>query len=93
MRPGETSTEIDHQRVYDILGRFTLPVEVDRLETVFGPDASGDASVKLTFHVRAKAHIGAEELERLSKFLSEVTSALLQADIGGFPYTRLEGAA
>jgi hypothetical protein len=47
----------------------------------------------LRFRVRDAVVIGPAELDRLTKFLSDVVRALLQADIGGFPYTRLEQAS
>ena len=86
-------SEMDQQKVHDILAGFVLPNEIEKLDTVFGLDSTGDPAVWLTFHVRDTAKIGQNELERLTRFLSEVTSALLQANIAAFPYTRLEQAA
>jgi hypothetical protein len=85
--------EVDRQKVQKVLAQFTMPAEIERVETEYGPDSTGDPSVRLTFHVRNDAHIGQTELDRLTRFLSELTSALLQADIAGFPYTRLEQAS
>ncbi len=79
--------------MHEILARFALPSEIEKVDTVFDFDSTGDPAVHLTFHVRDDAHIGQEELERLTRFLSEVTRALLQGDIAGFPYTRLEQAS
>ncbi len=93
MDAAETKHEIDQQKVRKILAGFTLPSEIEKVDTVFGVDSTGDPAVTLTFHVRDDAHIGKEELRRLTSFLSEVTRALLQGNISGFPYARLEQAS
>jgi hypothetical protein len=90
MNPTAENFDVDRQKVQEILARFSLPSEIEKVDTEFDLDSGGDPAVRLTFHVRDEAHIGQEELERLTKFLSEVTSALLQGNIAGFPYTRLE---
>jgi methyl coenzyme M reductase subunit C-like uncharacterized protein (methanogenesis marker protein 7) len=93
MDTGATSVEIDQERVKEILARFKLPDEIERIETRFGRDHTGDPAVFLTFHVKDEAKIEREDIRRLSSFLSEITSALVNGGVGGFAYTRLEQAA
>ncbi|HZL27710.1 MAG TPA: hypothetical protein VFC39_14385 [Acidobacteriaceae bacterium] len=90
MQTTEVTLEIDQDKVKEILARFALPDEIERVETTFKEDHTGDPSVYLTFHVREGAKIGREDITRLSKFLSTIASAMLNEGIGGFPYTRLE---
>jgi hypothetical protein len=89
----ETTVEINRERVEEILSRFTLPDEIERIDTTYGSDHTGDSAVFLTFHVKDEAKIDRNDVQRLSAFLSEVTSALLNGGIAGFAYTRLEQAA
>jgi hypothetical protein len=74
METTAAKSEMDQQKVLEILARFTLPGEIAKVDTDFGVDSTGDPAVRLTFHVRDDARIGQQELERLTKFLSEVTS-------------------
>jgi hypothetical protein len=90
MDTADTSTEIDSAKVEAILDRFAAPEEISRIETIYGTDHTGDPAVFLTFHVKDQAKISQADIRRLSSFLSEVTSALLNEGIGGFAYTRLE---
>jgi hypothetical protein len=93
MQTTEGTFEIDRGKVKNILSRFALPDEIERIETKFGEDHTGASSVFLTFHIKDDARIGPEDVKRLSAFLMAITSALLNEGIGGFPYTRLEQAA
>jgi hypothetical protein len=93
MQTTEVTFEIDRDKVKKILARFALPDEIERVETTFKEDHTGDSSVFLMFHVRDDAKIGPEDVKRLSKFLGSIRSAMLNEGIGGFAYTRLEQAA
>lgn len=93
MNTGEATVEIDQERVKEILARFQLPDEIERIDTKFDHDHTGDPAVFLTFHVKDDAKIDREDIRRLSSFLAEITSALVNAGVGGFAYTRLEQAA
>ncbi|MBW4039783.1 MAG: hypothetical protein HIU91_13115 [Acidobacteria bacterium] len=93
MDTGASMVAIDQERVREILARFVLPEEIERFDTRFGLDHTGDPAVFITFHVKDEAKIGREEIRRLSSLLSEITSALVNGGIGGFAYTRLEQAA
>ena len=84
---------INQGKVQDILSRLTLPPEMDRVETKYGTDHTGDPAVFLTFYLKADVHVEREEIKHLSRFISGVARDLLNADVGGFPYTRLEDAA
>jgi hypothetical protein len=86
----EIATEVDQQKVNDILARLVLPPEIVKVDAEFGPDNSGDPAVKLRFYLRAALVADKNEIARLSKYLYDVQTILLQADIGGFPYTLLE---
>jgi hypothetical protein len=89
----EIVTEVDQQKVNDILARLVLPPEIVKVDAEFGPDNSGDPSVKLRFHLRPDLIVDKKEIARLSKYLYDVQTMMLRADIGGFPYTRLEQAS
>jgi len=93
MQTTETTSEIDRDKVNEILARFALPEEVERVDITFRDDHTGDPSVFLTFHVKDDAKISPEDLKRLSEFLGTIRSAMLDDGVGGFPYTRLEQAA
>ncbi len=93
MQASQPSAEVDQQKVQEILARFTLPPEVERVETRFGSDHTGDPAVYVNFHIRMDVKLGREEIKRLSRFSSAVASALYKGDIGGFAYTRLDQAA
>jgi hypothetical protein len=93
MDAAATKPEVDRQKVHAILASLLLPKEIENVHAEFGSDSTGDPAVKLRFRVRDAVVIGPAELDRLTKFLSDVVRALLQADIGGFPYTRLEQAS
>lgn len=93
MEADSSYVEIDREKVQAILARFPLPPEIERIETRYGRDHTGDASVYLTFHVRDNAKLEPADIKRLSSFLAGVTSALLHSGVGGFAYTRLEQAA
>ena len=93
MQTTEATSEIDRDKVKEILARFELPNEVERVETTFRDDHTGDPSVYLTFHVKDDVKISQEDIKRLSQFLGTVAGAMLNEGIGGFPYTRLEQAA
>jgi hypothetical protein len=93
MQATEATFEVDRDKVREILARFVLPDEVERVETTYRDDHTGDPSVFLTFYVKHDVKISREDIKRLSEFLMTITGALVNADIGGFPYTRLEQAA
>jgi hypothetical protein len=93
METNEIQVAIDQQKVQKIVSSFELPPEIERIETRYGRDHTGDASVFLTFHIRDDVKVNTEGIKRLSAFLSAVTSALLNSNVGGFAYTRLEQAA
>jgi len=93
MDTSAADVEINQAKVRDIPARFPLPPEIERMDTRYGRDHTGDASVFLTFHVKDSAKLGPADITRLSRFLSEVASALVNGDVGGFAYTRLEQAA
>jgi hypothetical protein len=89
----ELQVQIDREKVATILARFALPPEIESLETRFGNDHTGDSAVYLTFNVRDDAKLEQADIKRLSAFLAEVASALINGNIGGFAYTRLDQAA
>jgi hypothetical protein len=93
MDTGETTVEINQERVKEILARFQLPDEIEGIDTRFGRDHTGDPAVFLTFRVKDEAKIEREDIRRLSSFLAEITSALVNGGVGGFAYTRLDQAA
>jgi hypothetical protein len=93
MNAADATVVIDEKKVREILASFALPKEIENVEVKFGSDSTGDPSVSLTFVVRDKILIGPEEMRRLTDFLSEVTRAMLQGNIGGFAYTKLAQAA
>ncbi len=93
MQASQPSAEVDQQKVQEILARFTLPPEVERVEIRFGSDHSGDPAVYVTFHLREDTNIGRKEIKSLSSFSSSVAKALYKGDIGGFAYTMLDQAA
>ena len=84
---------LDQDKVQGTLARFTLPPEIDHVETNYGTDHTGDPAVFLTFILKQDVHLEREEIKQVSRFISDVGGALLNAGIGGFPYTRLEEAA
>jgi hypothetical protein len=85
--------EVNQQKVKAALQSFAIPTEIQRWETKFGTDSTGDPAVWITFHVKPDVNVDAAKLKELDQFLSTVTSRLLQEDIAGFPYTLLEQAA
>jgi hypothetical protein len=89
----EAEVVIDREKVQRIISGFTLPSEIERIETTYRPDHTGDASVFLTFHLKSDVKPSKDDIKRLSRAVSELTGALLNGGIGGFAYTRLEQAA
>ncbi len=86
-------TSVDQEKVQTVLARLTLPPELDRVETSYGADYTGDPAVFLTFFLKPDVRVEREEIRPLSRFISGVARELLNAEVGGFPYTRLEEAA
>lgn len=84
---------IDRHKVEQILARFTLPAEFERIDVQYGPDHDGDASVSLEFVVAPHAVIADNDIPRLSHFMSGVVHALYNENVGGFVYSRLLEAA
>jgi len=85
--------EINQQRVDAVLGSLTIPSEIERWDTRFGTDSTGDPAAWITFHVRPEVHVDNKKLKELDQFLWEVTRKLLQDNMETFPYTFLEQAA
>ncbi len=85
--------EINQQRVDAVLGSLTIPSEIERWDTRFGIDSTGDPAAWITFHVRPEVHVDNKKLRELNDFLSEVTRKLLQDTAEGFPYTILTQAS
>lgn len=85
--------EVNQQKVVAVLASLKLPSEIERLDTRFGTDSTGDPAAWITFHVKPNVKVDAAKLNELNDFLSTVTTTLIQADIDGFPYTLLEQAA
>lgn len=86
-------SELDQQRVDAVLSKLTIPSEIERWDTRFGKDSTGDPAAWITFHVRPDVNVDKNKLNELNQFLWEVTRKLLQDDVEGFPYTILEQAA
>jgi hypothetical protein len=85
--------EVNQQKVEAVLQSLVLPPEIERWDTRFDTDSTGDPAVWITFHVRPELNVDPDKLRALEQFLFELTTTLLEDDIAGFPYTLLEQAA
>jgi len=93
MSTDATQVVLNQQKVETVLASLTIPSEIERWNTRFGTDSTGDPAAWITFHVRPDVNVDDKKLRELNQFLSEVTSKLLQDDVEGFPYTILTQAA
>jgi hypothetical protein len=83
----------NQQKVEAVLKSLAIPSEIERWDTRFGTDSTGDPAAWITFHVKPQVNVDTAKLNELSDFATKVTQALLEDDTVGFPYTLLEQAA
>jgi hypothetical protein len=88
-----SKVEENRQKVEAVLKSLAIPSEIERWDTRFGTDSTGDPAAWITFHVKPQVKVDSAKLTELSDFATRVTQVLLEDDTVGFPYTLLEQAA
>lgn len=85
-----TLAHIDHDRqlVEKALSSIALPVGVGKPTIDFGPDHSGDASVRLTFPVSRKVALTKARVKQLTALSLSLQQFLYARDIERIPYIR-----
>lgn len=88
-----SSEEQERERVRQVLDGFPLPPEIADVTIEMGNDSTGDPALWLHFNLKTEIQIKGEQITRLSRFIGEVQSSLLQSGISRFPYAYLDEAA
>jgi hypothetical protein len=86
----DATPEEQESQARKLLDTLTLPPEISSFDMRLETDAAGERALWITLHVRSDVATGKPVVERLTRFASEVQSAILQDGVRLFPYTFLE---
>ena len=84
---------VDVERARKLLNEVALPPEIDSFDFQIDEDWTGDPALRINYVINADRILSADDIKRLTRFLAEVSTLILQANIGAFPYPRLQQAA
>jgi len=83
----------DKTRIKAVLDKIALPAEITDVTIDLRDDASGEPAVYLSFRVDQAVRLEEKDIARLSRYLAQVSFAVLDSGIARFPYTDLNQAA
>ena len=93
---GEVSLDLHHvdvERAKKLLNGVILPPEIESFDFKVDEDWTGDPALRINYIINADRVLSSDDIKRLTRFLAEVSTLILQANIGAFPYPRLQQAA
>ena len=89
----QLSAEEQEIRAKGLIAAVTLPAGVTAIDVHLGPNHYGEASLWLQVQVRGELHPDRSEIERLTRFTTDLQDLVFRSGITLFPYTTLEQAA
>ena len=85
--------QVDVERAKELLNGVVLPPEIESFDLQVDEDWTGDPALRINYVINADRVLTPDDIKRLTHFLAEVSTLTLQANVGAFPYPRLQQAA